>query len=484
MRKWSTPYSIRTHLAIWHSLVLALVLVSFALATWIFLDRLTSVRIDQSLEEAVSAFYQAVEHELRDGASPEEAASLVAREFRFSERRVLVYGDRHRLLAISDSTHDLLTDAISAIEEADNSPLHPIFASLIPGSSVHATVEDGQRRVRGYARSLAAGGDAMTIVALQLGPSERSIMANFIQAIIVAIPLALLLAGGGGYFLARRSLLPVISMGREAASIDSEHLTNRLPIRGTGDELDELATVFNEMLSRLERSFHNQQQFIADASHELRTPLASLRAAADIAISQQRAANDYKAALVHVRTEARRISAIVEDLFTLARLDVVGPLTGLTQLYLEEQVMTAIDAIRPLATECGVSIAFTPSEEACFNGDPLLLDRVITNLLDNAIKHSPAGGTVSLELVVSKDRYDLHVRDQGVGIPEEARERIFGRFFRIDEARTRGERGRGGAGLGLPIARSIARAHHGDLVLTESNEKGTVFTLWLPRSVA
>jgi two-component system OmpR family sensor kinase len=470
--------SVRTRLALWHTGVLALVLVTFTVAAWIFLDRLTQERVDRSLADAVGAFRQAVLAEVRANRTPDDAVQDAAREFRFSGRRVLVYGGHHSLLAVSDSARDALTRAISAIDEADDSPLHPIFASLTPGRSAYATVSAGTQRVRGYASSFTVADQSFTIVALQIGLSERTILGSFLQATAIAIPLALLLAGVGGYFLARRSFAAVIDMGRRASSIDSESLDARLAVHNTGDEMDELATVFNDMLTRLERSFVQQRQFMADASHELRTPLASLRAEASVTLSQARTNHEYERSLEQVRDEARRLSAIVDDLFTLARLDAEEGIPQPRDFYLEELVMESVARIRALALDRGLTLDFHPAVEARCTGDPELVERVILNLLDNAIKYTPRGGAIGVELETAGDHHLVRVCDNGSGIPLGAQPRVFDRFFRADVARTRSSTG--GAGLGLSIAWRIARAHGGKLELTRSDESGTEFTLALP----
>ena len=473
--------SVRTRLAFWHTGVLALVLVAFTVFTWAFLQRLTQDRVDQSLAEAVRSFHQAVLTEARGQRTPDEAAQDAAREFRFSGRRVLVYGAHHSLVAISDSASDDLTQAISAIDRADDSPIHPLFASLTPGRSAYATIQNGSDLIRSYATNVKVQDQDFTIVALQVGQIERSILGNFLQAVLIAIPIALALAGLGGYFLARRSFAPVVDMGRRASSIDSESLDARLAVRNTGDEMDELASIFNDMLGRLERSFVQQRQFMADASHELRTPIASLRAEASVALSQARSPAAYEASLVHVRDEARRLSAIVDDLFTLARLDAEEGILHRQEFFLEELLLESVVRITPLAADRGITLTFHPATEARCSGDPVLIDRIVTNLLDNAIKYGARGGTVLMELGTVGMSHVVRVTDDGVGIPAEAQAHVFDRFFRADAARTRSAE-TGGAGLGLSIAWRIARAHGGDLTLTASGIAGTVFTLVLPAS--
>jgi heavy metal sensor kinase len=459
---------------------LALVLVAFTVATLAFLERLTQDQVDRSLAEAVRAFRQAVLSEMRVRRTPDEAAQEAAREFRFSGKRVLVYGRHHSLIAVSDSARDDLTRAISAIDQADDSPLHPIFASLTPGSSAYATVGSGTQRVRAYATSVNVADATFTIVALQLGLSEQAILTTFLQAAAIGVPLALIVGGLGGYFLARRSFAPVVDMGRRASAIDSESLDARLTVRNTGDEMDELATVFNDMLARLERSFVQQRQFMADASHELRTPLASLRAEASVALSQARTNRQYEVSLEHVRDEARRLSDIVDDLFTLARLDAEDGMLQREDFFLEELVMRCVDRLRPLAHDRGVTLSFSPSVEARCSGDQELLSRTIVNLIDNATKYTPRGGAVRVELNTDGRAHRMRVCDTGVGVPPEAQAHVFNRFFRADQARTRSATAPSGAGLGLSIAWRIARAHGGQLELTSSSARGTVFTLTLP----
>ena len=483
MHRWlRTLHSVRTRLALWHTTILALVLTSFTIASFAFMKRLTREQLDRSLAEAVQQFHQAVVAETRRGAAPEQAAQAAAEAFRFSGRRVLVYESHHSLIAVSDSSRDALTRAISAVEPADDSPLHPLFATLTPGASSFATVTDGSRHVRGYATNVSVGDQLFTIVAIQLGLSEHAILASFIKATGIAIPLALSVAWFGGRFLARRSFAPVVDMGRRAAAIDSENLYARLTVRNTGDELDELATVFNAMLNRLERSFVQQRQFMADASHELRTPLASLRAEATIAVERARPPDEYRDSLRRISGEARRLSAIVEDLFTLACLDAEGAHLRAREFFLEEVLVRCVGRMRRLAAEREVSLEFVPLVEARCSGDPELIEHAVTNLLDNATKFTPAGGSVTVELTEDASGFLVHVRDTGPGIPAEDQSHVFDRFYRVDRARTRSRSRRGGAGLGLSIAWRIARAHDGCLRLTSSGPTGTIFTLAIPRA--
>jgi signal transduction histidine kinase len=288
--------------------------------------------------------------------------------------------------------------------------------------------------------------------------------------------LGILLAGAGGYFLARRALTPVASMSQQASAIDATNLQDRLAVANERDELGVLAQSFNQLLDRLARSIDQQRRFMADASHELRTPIAILRGEADVALAQpERPTSEYRESLQVLRDEARRLSQIVENLFTLARADAGNyPLTR-TQFYLDELLEECVRAARSLAAAKNIRLELQSEEELLMDADEALIRRMVLNLIDNAIKFSAPGGHVSVKARRDGSRYVVAVEDTGAGIPADLQPRVFERFFRADKARTHQNDGGTGAGLGLAISRWIAEAHHGELKLGSSNEKGSVF---------
>jgi signal transduction histidine kinase len=221
---------------------------------------------------------------------------------------------------------------------------------------------------------------------------------------------------------------------------------------------------------------------MADASHELRTPVAVLRTEAEVTLSRAtRTEAEYRDSVAVMRDSAQRLGRIVDDLFLLARADAGHLPLRRESLYLEDVVDQAARAVRTLANERGVRIALLPLNDSPFDGDADLLGRVLLNLLDNAIKHSPSGGTVTLALTRTSHEYHITVTDEGPGIPLDAQSHVFDRFFRADKARSR-ERGDAttGAGLGLAIGRWIAEAHGGRLELVRSDTNGSEFLLALP----
>jgi heavy metal sensor kinase len=298
---------------------------------------------------------------------------------------------------------------------------------------------------------------------------------------VTTIPLLILLAAVGGWFLARRSFRPVSSMAARAADISANTLHERLPVVAD-DELGSLASVLNDLLDRLQHSFAQQRRFMADASHELRSPTAILRTEADVTLSREhRTEEEYRESMLIVQDAARRLTRVVDDLFFLARADGGHPLMHPAPLYLDEVVRDTVRTVRSLADRKGVQVEISSMVEAPLRGDPDLLGRALLNLLDNAIKHSPEGAGVEVALGRSGDGLEIAVTDHGPGIPAEARSRVFERFFRVDSARSRAESSlTSGAGLGLAISRSIIEMHGGRLDLRTSRPGETVFTLSLP----
>jgi signal transduction histidine kinase len=273
-------------------------------------------------------------------------------------------------------------------------------------------------------------------------------------------------------------------------------LHERLPVPNAYDEYGQLATVINGLLSRIESAFEQQRRFMADASHELRTPIAIVRGEADIALAvTDRPSDDYRDALSVVRTESRRLSRIVHDLFLLARADAGQQPLELRTFYLDEVVAECARVARSLASRRGMTLTSTVSGEAAARGDEDLIRQLILNLLDNALKYGSEGGCVEIALHRDPGAHRVIVRDSGPGIPPEVAAHVFDRFYRGDRSRAREtwtpvrvqdeshdhEESHGvGAGLGLAIARWVAEAHGGSLVLARSTAAGSEFVFTLP----
>src|SRR5260221_14516327 len=233
---------------------------------------------------------------------------------------------------------------------------------------------------------------------------------------------------------------------------------------------------------------------MADASHELRSPVSIIRGEADVTLSQARTPEEYRVSLAIALDEARRLSQIVDDLFTLARADAGQCPLRPRDFYLEELAVECVRAVRCMAAARGITLRYEPDGEMPIHGDEALVQRLMMNLLDNAIKYTPEGGKIDVACQRMGSEYSLTVCDSGPGIPAEAREKIFERFFRLDPARTQDRRAMGtvetaapattGAGLGLALARWSAETHHGPLLIGPSEASRHTFAAFLPANGA
>jgi two-component system OmpR family sensor kinase len=479
--------SVRVRLTLWYSAVLVLVLMALAGAMYFLLARNAVQTTDNNLSELADAFLTTVDAELEsDTTLPGlvQAATEAIAEHRFRDDAFVVLNPDGKIVITSEDAPDNSGARREFPRGVFTSQSFRKFVQ-VAGQGAHAfgNVRGGRDGYRALVRRFAVGSSEFTLVVLQSLHRQQEVFEGIVATFAVVIPLAVILATAGGYFLAKKSLAPVVAMSTQAGMISASNLHERLKIRNETDELGHLAKSFNALLDRLDASFEQQHRFMADASHELRTPVAILRGEAEVSLSQEaRSQEDYRESLAIVRAEAVRLSQIVEDLFTLARAD-AGQLPLITrQFYLDELTAEAVHSARALALEKQIALVCEPCEECLFVGDEGLLQRMLMNLVSNAIKYTPRGGKVTVACHKDGDRYVLTVSDSGPGIPAELQARIFDRFFRVDTARSREDGDKGGAGLGLSIAGWITEAHQGRLELTRSDANGSVFSAFFPIS--
>jgi two-component system OmpR family sensor kinase len=467
------PSSIRVRLTFWYAILLGIPLAIFAIISYIAFSRALVSGTDRFIGEALGAFARELGAERRAGLGITDAMRATVSEVRFRELHILIIDSTGRVIARGDSAlvgTSPLPDESSARAAARTQLAEP-FTIRLRGV-------DGQQLLR--AQPLIVDGHNYTLSGrYPLREAER-MMSGVRRMFFVAIPLLIIAAATSGYFLADRSLKPVSSMAEHAAEITASNLHERLPVTG-GDELVRLARVINDLLDRLETSFEQQRRFMADASHELRTPTAIVRTEADVTLSRpSRTTDEYRVSIGIMQDAARRLTRIVDDLFLLARADAGHLVVQQSAVYLEDVVDGAVRSVRQLADTRGVTVQLGELVEAPLRGDADLLGRIVLNLLDNAIKHAPAGGRVMVSMTRHGDMVTVSVIDSGPGIPAEAMDRLFERFFRAETSRPRHEdEGSGGAGLGLAIARRIAEAHAGKLELVSSRPGHTEFRLSL-----
>jgi heavy metal sensor kinase len=466
--------SVRARLTAFYVVVLALLLLAVGGLIYALLARALYARIDESLLTVMQIAATSLGNDLAEGQDVADAARSTAAELASSRQMLVIYDADGRLLAESGRDEDV--------------EIHlPSIESFVNGDPQLTTVSetddaDDRHRLATHRVTLREHDATYIIVAAaSLEPTDDE-LETVRDTLGYVVPIALLLAGLGGWFLAHRSLAPVVAMADRARRLGGEDLSGRLPVANPRDELGRLAQTFNELLGRLETSMHQQRQFMADASHELRTPITTTRTAANVALQQpHREEEEYRHSLAVIEQQATRLSRIVEDMFTLARADAGNYPVRRHPMYLDEVVEEVVSAARILASIRQVEIKWNGSGAASFVGDEELIRRMLNNLIDNAVRHSPPAAVVTVSLEPVDSRYTITVADHGAGISPENQPHIFERFYRADPSRARGGPD-GGAGLGLALARWVAHLHGGTVKLTTSSNQGSMFTIELPLS--
>jgi heavy metal sensor kinase len=305
----------------------------------------------------------------------------------------------------------------------------------------------------------------------------RSDLKNWLIFLVAVFPILGAIALGGGYHLVNRALSPVDQISTSAERISSHNLNERLPLARTGDELERLSIALNHMIDRLDAAFQHSRRFVADASHELRTPLTVLRGELEGVVEDPQLTPDWRERLGSALEEVDRLIGIVEGLFAISRLDAGEAAVEWVKFDLARLAANTADQMSLLAEDKRLRVTCIAPKAVWVEGDRARLKQVVVNLLDNAIKYTPDGGAITLTVSAVGGQALLEVADNGIGIPQEALQRVFERFFRVDKARSREL---GGAGLGLSIVRSICTAHQGKVEVTSVPGRGSHFRVELP----
>jgi heavy metal sensor kinase len=353
-------------------------------------------------------------------------------------------------------------------------------ALLGQSSFLTATTTEGQN-VRMYGAPFNV--DSRTRIAVIVGrlPQDiQNMLAIFRRVIIYSALAVLLLAGVGGMFLTNRTLKPVDHITDIARGIGESDLSRRIEIQ-SDDEMGRLASTLNGMIARLEEAFNRQRQFAADASHELRTPLAVIQAESSLALDKKRTQAEYRKSLEVVSQEVAYMSEIIGKLLQLVRGDASSEQLNLDEVNLRDLWAELTSDLEALAQEKGLQFLQGPMDNLSVMGDKLTLRQLFLNILDNAIRYTPSGGSITGSLIKKEENAVVSISDTGVGISAEHLPFIFDRFYRVDKARSRAE---GGTGLGLAIASSIAKMHGGYIEIESQVGKGSSFHIILPLLVA
>ena len=461
------PFSIRTRLTLWYTGLLLVILVvigglAYHVLSWSLLQD-----VDASLV-AVAHVVANTGYAGRDpfaGLGPDALGEILPPEL--YEKFFQFLGPQGQLGSRSPSLRN------RSLPLSDRARRHAAAGAR----TLETVTLAGGERIRLLTVPIPEAGRPTSLV--QVGMAMERVegaLARYRQIVLALVPLGVGLAAVGGALIARTALAPVDEISRRARRITAEDLEQRLPLTGAGDELDYLAETLNGMLARLEAAFAEMRRFSADAAHELRTPLTALKGSIEVALRAHRSEVEYRQVLRAALEDVDRLVRLAEDLLLLSRSAAGGAGPG-PAVELEPIVLEALELGTRLAQGTGVSVRLGEAAPVAVRGEAAALRRAVVNLVENAVKYTPAGGTVTLSLARADGHALIAVEDTGIGLDAGDAERIFEPFVRLDAARSRET---GGSGLGLAIARSIAAAHGGTIAVESKPTAGSRFTLRLP----
>jgi heavy metal sensor kinase len=457
--------SVRVALVFWYGVIFLAGATIFSGIVYFYLYRLQVDAIEADLTEEANWIAELVDVERAARPDPlrELSDDLVTRlsaHITESPNNYLVVlsDDRGERLFESDNSADFGTLTL-----ARNSP------KVVIRSMDHPT----QGRIRVAARSAGP-------IVVQVGFTERLIertLDHMIAVFVFIVPLLLVLAVGGGWIMSGAVLDPVRRISNVARQITGQNLSERIPSRGVGDELDQLIGVMNAMIGRLEGSFAQMKEFTMNAAHELRTPLTILKGEAELALSRPLPEAEAQRVIESLLEEIARMSRLVDDLLTLAKADAGQLAVESKPVRLDSILAGVAEDASILASSKNIEVALTSNSEAHIAGDHARLIQLFRALVSNAVQYTDPGGRITISSEISARSVCVKVGDTGIGIPRESIARIFDRFYRVEQARTRAS---GGSGLGLTIAKWIAELHHATITVESSPGKGSEFTVCFP----
>lgn len=456
-------YPLRTRLTAWYSLLLGFILLLFSGFLYLQLKLNLLSQLDSTLKLTASYAYNHLNFQYKPPVFlPEESKNL------------------SRYLKQGDFAIRLMTPKGQVWHGLGNYQSIPLWIPQNPGSkNISGPTSDW----RIYSQSL-HDTRQQSIGWLQVIHSLDSIHAaeaQFIQQVLLSLPLVLLIAGWGGWFLINQALRPIDRVTRTAQELEANDLTKRINYHGPRDEVGRLAMTFDQMLDRIQTAFNRERQFTADVSHELRTPLTTIKGQLAVTLSRNRNLADYQKTLTGIEYEVNRLVRLVNDLLFLARADLKQEQWAMECLDLSYLLDAIIDQATILGADKNIKVYGKVSPGLSVQGNPDQLIRVFLNLVDNAIKYTPSYGEVGIAAYDTKGEPTVEIKDSGMGISAEHIPHLFQRFYRVEKSR---DRQSGGTGLGLAIAAEIMQIHGGELLVISVVGQGTNIIAKFPKRSA
>jgi heavy metal sensor kinase len=459
------PLPIRLRLTLWYGAIFAAAAVLLSLSSWWMLRHILKVTEYNELQERAEDV-QLLFQRLGPGASLESLRAVVDENYKIK--------DDGKYLQIADENGQWIYRSPRLAEW--NVQLR--LARELPSHGVLEEVYHGTRDVRTLAYPITVNGRSYSVqTGLSLSKS-KVLLATFGAQLLLLTPAVLILAAIGGHIMSRKALAPVAAIATMARRINDRSLDVRLPIPATNDEVSHLSETLNQMLERIESGVRSMREFTANAAHELRTPISLIRTEVEVALSFPREADEYRESCEQVQLEATRMTSLIQSLLMLARIDAGTEETRFAPLDAAQLVLLIGSKWKNSMDHALLDFSvIAPNEPVWILADLHSMQRLLTILIDNAMRYTPSGGSVELRAVQQDGVAILSVRDTGIGIAPEHLPRIFDRFYRVDRTR---DGTSGGSGLGLALAKWIAEKHNTTLIVESEAGRGTCFRFEIP----
>jgi len=459
--------SLRFVLTSWYAVVLLAAFFLFSAAVYVYLKQVQEAALQRDLLEEVDWISRLVDIDrkrIAEGGGVDALSDDV-------ERRITAHflaNPRNYIVVLESAAGNMLYE--SGKGEEGNPPL----GRIPPGGTAFLTLRDSHGSP---IRAAARRDDPFIIQVAYTQSASEEVLRHLLSIFAVLAPVVLFLAVSGGWLMAGIVLRPIREVSRRARSITASNLSGRIPPRTVDDELGELIATINDMIARLEKSFRNIREFSLSIAHELKTPLTILRGESELALAHPLTPAEAQELALMYLEETSRLSRIVDDLLTLARVESGQMSLDLAPVDLHTLLEEINEDALILASGKDLTVTMEQNDEARPAGDPVRLRQLLRALISNAVRYTDPGGTIRIRSRRLAAEVQVSVEDTGIGIPAESLGKIFDRFYRVDEARTRAS---GGTGLGLALARWIAEAHHGSIDVRSTPGVGSCFTVHLP----
>lgn len=464
------PHSVRSTrfvLTFWYSLILLAAFAIFGASTYLYLRHMKETELERNLLEEVDWISRLVDLERRrmDFFTPFDALS---------------YSLQQQIIAHYRSNPRNYTVLLTTVEGTILYESPGGVTGRLPGLALPPERTMVQSVHTADGTTLRAASRRVDPFLIQVAYSERetAVVLDYLLSIFsILVPVVLFVAVAGGWIMAGMVLRPVSQITRLANRISAEHLNERIPEREVPDEFGRLIATINRMFARLETSFDQIREFSLSVAHELRTPLTILKGESELALARPLSPEETQQLISTYLEETVRMSRIVDDLLTLAKADAGQIVIQREDLPLAPLIEEVTEDASILSAEKGLIVVTAANEPVTIHGDASRLRQLFRILVSNAVQYTDPGGCITISSRIQGTRVHVAFRDTGIGIPAGHVAKIFERFYRVDEARSRAK---GGSGLGLAIARWIAEAHHGLIRVESTPGKGSVFTVELP----